>query len=365
MYDVIIVWAWRAGLYVAINAKKEYKKLILEKNSKPWIKVLLSWWERANLSNINIEPLRDYFGQNKKSLLSIFARYNNYDVIEFFEKNGITISQEDRWRLILSSWNSRELLDFLLKKIFENNTILKTDSQVLDISKKDDIFIVKTNLLDYKTKKVVLSCWWTSFSQVWTTWDWYIMCNNLWINVISPHRWLCGLVTKKDLSTISWVSCIVDLSLYDWNKFIYNEKWPLLFTHFWISWPIVFNTAVALWEYINKLQISVDNQNEFIKNNILVSIKFELSLTSKSIIKFFELSQDYLEISLELQDYRSWKEAKVTWWWVDIDELDKNLQSKNIPWLYFCWEILDITGKTWGFNLQFAWSSWYIVGTNL
>jgi hypothetical protein len=29
-------------------------------------------------------------------------------------------------------------------------------------------------------------------------------------------------------------------------------------------------------------------------------------------LKFFELSEENKEINLELQDYRSWKEAKVT-----------------------------------------------------
>ena len=54
VYDVIIIWAWAAWLFAWIHLPKNKKKLILEKNENPWVKVLLSWWERANVSNIDI-----------------------------------------------------------------------------------------------------------------------------------------------------------------------------------------------------------------------------------------------------------------------------------------------------------------------
>jgi hypothetical protein len=41
------------------------------------------------------------------------------------------------------------------------------------------------------------------------------------------------------------------------------------------------------------------------------------------------------------------------------------LQAKNVEWLYFAWEVLDLTGKTGWFNLQLAWSTGYIVGINV
>jgi predicted flavoprotein YhiN len=62
---------------------------------------------------------------------------------------------------------------------------------------------------------------------------------------------------------------------------------------------------------------------------------------------------------LEIQNYKSWKEAKATWWWIDTNELDKYMQTKKIKNLFFIWEIVDITGKTGWFNLQWAWSSWF------
>lgn len=364
-YDIIIIWAWAAGLFTSIESPSFYTKLILEKNDKPGIKVLLSGWERANVSNIDIIPERDYFGQNKKALISFFKRFNNYDIMSFFAENWVNIVEEDRWRLILESWDSKELLNILLKKSRENNTELKCSKSVKNIEKVWDIFEVKVwDDEKYFAKKVVITTWWKSFSQVWTTWDWYEWAKNFWHKIITPHRWLCWIVTKKDLSEISGVSSDLKVELFDKNekKLIYEEFWPLLFTHFWVSGPIIFNLWVALWEYLNKIKVK---EEEYLKDNIFIKLTFDIEKTPKRVLKFFELSEENKEINLELQDYRSWKEAKVTWWWINLDELTNNLESKLIPWLYFAGEILDVTWKTWWFNLQFAWTSWSVVGKSL
>jgi|GEM_PF-3555711 hypothetical protein len=44
----------------------------------------MSGGERANVSNMDIEPMRDYFTQNKKFLLSIFSSFTNWDIMSFF-----------------------------------------------------------------------------------------------------------------------------------------------------------------------------------------------------------------------------------------------------------------------------------------
>ena len=41
------------------------------------------------------------------------------------------------------------------------------------------------------------------------------------------------------------------------------------------------------------------------------------------------------------------------------------LESKLVPNLYFCGEILDVHGDCGGFNLQWAWSSGYTVATSI
>jgi len=369
IYDVVIVWAWAAWLFAWINLDKKYKKLILEKTAKPGMKVLLSGWERANVSNMDIEPVRDYFTQNKKFLHSIFSRYTNWDIMSFFAENGINIVEEDRSRLILESWDSKELLNCLLDNIKKNNCELKINQDVKNIILLED-WNYEVSIewwKKYISKNVIVSSWWKSFSHIWTTWEWYNIAASLWLKIVPPYRTLCWMATKKDLSEVSWVSCNLKMKLEDKNnkKSIYFENWPMLFTHFGISWPIVHNLSNSIWEYLNSIKLEEQDFEKYIINNLSLDLEFDIDNTPKRLIKFFDLNEENNYVNLELQNWRSWKEAKATWGWIDTDELDNFMQSKKYKWLYFIWEVVDVTGKTWGFNLQWAWSSWYVSAVNI
>lgn len=362
-YDVIIIWAWAAWLFCSINLPKKLNKLILEKNKSAWVKVLLSWWERANVSNINIELEKDYFWQNKKALKSVFSQYNQWDIQSFFSENWVNILEEDRWRLILESWDSSELLNLLVRKSRENWTKIKLNAEVVNIEKKEDIYLISTSLWEiYQAKNVIISTWWKSFFQVWTTWDWYNFAQRFWLNVVPPHRALCWITTKNDFSELSWSSLNLELQLKDKDKIIYKEYWPLLFTHFWVSWPIVFNASTSLWEYLNLIKIETEQDKiKYILDNITLELDIKKENSTKKIYSFFKDDIDWEnKIVSWLQDWRSWKEAKATGWWIDVDELDKYMQSKKHKWLFFIWEVVDITWKTWWYNLQWAWSSAYV-----
>lgn len=362
VYDVVIIWWGAAGLFAGICLDKKLSKIVLEKNEKPWIKVLLSGWERANVSNMDIEPERDYFTQNKKFLLSVFAKYNNWDIMSFFAEAWVNIVEEDRSRLILESWDSKELLACLLKKLKENNCDLKNNHDIVDIIPDGENFIVSCiEGRKYTAKNVVLSSGGKSFSQVGTTGEWYSMSEKLGLNIVSPYRTLCGMATKRDLSEISWVSSVVDMKLMDKNeKVIYREKWPILFTHFWISGPIIHNCSNAVGEYLNKIGLKESDFEKYILDNLSLDLTFSLADSAKRLVKFFALDEENLDINLELQNWRSWKEAKATGGWVDTAELDNYMQAKKHSWLYVIGEVVDVTGKTGWFNLQWAWSSGFV-----
>ncbi len=83
---------------------------------------------------------------------------------------------------------------------------------------------------------------------------------------------------------------------------------------------------------------------------------------TKRVHSFFELSEIKNDIILHLADLRSWAEAKVTGGGVKISELTNTFECRKVEHLYFIGEVLDLTGKTGGFNLQQAWASGYICG---
>jgi predicted flavoprotein YhiN len=368
-YDVVIIWGWAAGLFAWICLDKKLKKIVLEKNKKPGIKVLLSWGERANVSNMDIDPMRDYFTQNKKFLLSIFARYTNWDIMSFFAENNVSIVEEDRSRLILESGDSKELLACLLENLRKNKCELRNGDGVETIVHnkiweldKGWYVVVTTSGKQYETKSVIVSCGGKSFFQVWTTWDGYKMAEKLGVKVTGTHPCLCGITTKTDLKEVSGVSARVDMKFIDTlnGKEIYTETGPILFTHFWVSGPIIHNVSVVAGEYINSLGLSEKESEKYFCDNFALELNIPLENATKSLIKFFELTEENWRVTIDLHGFRSLKEAKATSGWIDTKELDNNMQSKKQKDLYFIGEVVDVTGKTGGFNLQWAWSSAFV-----
>jgi len=59
-----------------------------------------------------------------------------------------------------------------------------------------------------------------------------------------------------------------------------------------------------------------------------------------------------------------WQQAQVTAGGVDVSQVDSTtMESKVVKNLYFAGEILDIDGDSGGYNLQWAWSSGFLAGS--
>ena len=61
---------------------------------------------------------------------------------------------------------------------------------------------------------------------------------------------------------------------------------------------------------------------------------------------------------------KSYKEAMAAAGGVTTAEINpETMESKLIPGLYFAGEVLDVTGESGGYNMQFAFTSGYLAGT--
>jgi predicted flavoprotein YhiN len=82
-------------------------------------------------------------------------------------------------------------------------------------------------------------------------------------------------------------------------------------------------------------------------------------------MQLFSLDTKHMSTDLHFKGFRPWEEAKVTWWGISLDELTTSFESKKVPGLYFLGELLDITWRSGGYNLQWARSSAYVCWSNV
>jgi predicted Rossmann fold flavoprotein len=240
MQDISIIGWWAAGLFCASLLPKQSKTTILEKSWWLGTKLLLSWGSRCNFSNANIDPLLDYFWQDKKSLPSLFHKFWNQEMINWLEENHIPTKQEENGRLILQSNKAKDLNNLLISKVQENDTEILLNQSISTIEKSENGFTIHSNDQILETKNLIIATGWKSFPQIWATDFGLQIAQQFGLEVVEASPGLCGIETHEDLATITGNTIICSIQLLFNNKTIYQQTGNLLFTHRWISGPIVF-----------------------------------------------------------------------------------------------------------------------------
>ena len=345
IYDIIILWAWPAWLFCA-NKTNEWKSvLILEKSNSPAQKLLLSAKWRWNITNVNINSLKDYVTDNPNFVKSVFNKFWVKNFLEFLNNEWIEIKEENNGRILLKSGKVREFHEKLLHLVEDKWIEIKYNTEFLDVNKMEDwIFEIKTSNWNYYTKNFIIATWWPSFPKLWATAIALDIAKKFNLETTEFYPALVWFETNQDFSSLSGSSIIWKLNLMKWDKIIYEEFWPILFTHRWISGPAVFNSSLFIRENLR------ESKSKY---------KARLSISDKEITKrllsFLWFRSNKLKeyiISSDIVNIRWLDEAKVCWWWVKTGNLNSNFESKSISWLYFIWECVDVTWKTWWYNLQ-------------
>lgn len=143
--DVIVIGGGPAGLMAAVAAG-EYgaKVLLLDKGSKLGRKLAISGGGRCNVTNrASAEDIIANIPGNGRFMYSPFSVFNNEDIIQFFERLGIELKEEDRGRMFPVNDKAITVVRTLIERVRDLNVEIKTGTEVKDV------------LYDFENKKVV------------------------------------------------------------------------------------------------------------------------------------------------------------------------------------------------------------------
>ncbi|MGC4438669.1 NAD(P)/FAD-dependent oxidoreductase, partial [Streptococcus suis] len=99
--DTIIIGAGPAGMMAAISSSFYGKKtLLLEKNKRLGKKLSGTGGGRCNVTNNGtLEDLLAGIPGNGHFLYSVFSQFDNHDIMNFFQENGVKLKVEDHGRV--------------------------------------------------------------------------------------------------------------------------------------------------------------------------------------------------------------------------------------------------------------------------
>src|SRR5437588_6919035 len=112
-WDVVVIGAGAAGLMAAVHAAERGKRtLLLEKNRKPGVKILMSGGTRCNITHAcDNRGIVEAFGPNGRFLHSALACLSVADTIQFFEDLGVATKVEETGKIFPISNKALDVLN--------------------------------------------------------------------------------------------------------------------------------------------------------------------------------------------------------------------------------------------------------------
>ena len=403
-WDIAVIGGGPAGMMAALTAAETGARVILiEKNKQLGKKFLLTGNGRCNITNAEFnlrELVKNY--ENGEFLFHAFSVFGPERTIGFFNKLGVETKTEDNNRVFPKGNNAEDVLDILKNNLRKNNVEIISTSEVIDIVSKGKK-IIKLIMGDREiiADKYVLCTGGKSYSATGSDGLGYKLAEKLGHTIVRPMPALAPMTIHeewvKSLSGISLENVKITVSQNGKKQF--QETGEIIFTHFGVSGPVVLNISGRVGDLLKKggTKIAFDlfpqlNHEEVAKEfeDILVR---HLNRTVKNVLSFLvpermaEILSDIAKvdknkiannmskverasiakilknIEVTVTGVLSFDLAQVTKGGVSLKEInDKTMKSKIIDNLFFAGEIIDINGKTGGFNLQECWSTGYLAG---
>ncbi|MCL2347703.1 MAG: NAD(P)/FAD-dependent oxidoreductase [Planctomycetaceae bacterium] len=411
-FDVLIVGAGPAGLMCAISAAKHaarhgnhsIKIAVLEKNAQAAKKLLIAGSGRCNISHAGAicDFLRCY-GTHGRFVKPALLNWSNDDLAGFMQSHGLPLVELNDGKLFPVTQSSHDVRRILLDELKRLGIEIRYDSPVEEIGKTPEGFSInpdsKKTLLD--SKKMVIATGGKTYPGTGSTGDGYRLAEMLGHTITETAPALAPVTVKN----FQWAQCAglsfdaVPVTVFRNGKKTALRRGDLLVTHHGLSGPVIldlsrdllpddalevsfvpaFPNAIAFEKRL--LDDCAANGKKSVKNVIILygvperlvtqffvqnGIAADLTAaeldreTRKRIVAFLAESR------LVVERLGGNNEAMVTRGGISLREVNRNdMQSRIVPGLFFCGEVLDVDGDTGGYNLQFAFSSGVLAGQSL
>ena len=397
---VIVVGGGPAGIMAALSAAKNNEVTLIERNKEIGMKLRLTGGGRCNITNNrDIEEFFDKRVNNKKFLYSALYTFSNYSLLEYLSNNGLEYKVELDEKVYTKSDKADEVIELLKNDLETNKVKIRYNTMVSDlIVENEDIKGVVTSYGErILGDKVIITTGGKSFPNTGSDGTMYSILEKYGHTITPIYAALIPLVIKEDfvksLQGVAMKDVVVSAKL---KKKKIEKFGDMLFTHFGISGPAVLKLSSYITKALSEREVEVSldflkdkskdeisqimrsNPNKTVLNNLkgvlpqnFLKVVFEmLGLTE---IKSSDLKKEdenkiieYMkEMKLTARETLTIKAAQVTSGGVKVKEINAStMDSKVIKNLYFAGEVIDIDAETGGYNLQMAFSTGYLAGSD-
>ncbi len=404
LWDVVVIGAGAAGLLAASRAAELGRRtLLLEKNRKPGVKILMSGGTRCNITHATDNSgIVEAFGPPGRFLHSALAALSVQDTVDLFEAEGVPTKVEETGKIFPVSNKATDVLDALLRRLRRSGATLALDEPVRDIQQSPLGFTLTTSHRVVSAARVILTTGGQSYPGCGTTGDGYRFLTNFGHTIIPPRP---ALVPVK--VTTPWVADLRGITLPDvavrvieTQRTLATRRGSLLFAHFGLSGPVILDISRVITGHPQPSSLLLELDllpslteaalDEFLRTESISSGKKQLTSVlaahlphrlCEMLLSQTDLPTDRKAAALGRADRSrlvqnikhqrlpiagtlGFEKAEVTAGGVALDEVDsRTMLSKRVAGMFIAGEVLDLDGPIGGYNFQAAWCTGWLAGT--
>jgi len=421
--DVVVAGAGPAGITAAIVAARRGRRVVLlDQAARPGVKILISGGNRCNLTHdCDAAEIAKAFGRAGGRFLGHALReLGPRELKAWIESLGVPTKIEPGGKVFPVSDRANDVRDALERELRRADVVFNGGAAVSKVERtggasdasgaaKAGGFVVTSARGTFTAPRVVLAMGGRSYPKVGTKGDGYAIARSLGHDVGTTTPALVPLIADA-----AWLRALSGVTLPDvelsvgvpMRERIAREKrtptrGALLFTHFGLSGPAPMNLGGDLAALLASGASSVELRIDFLPTLPRAALERRLAaatessdarhvatalselvprrlaealLVNASIAPHHPLKQLGTAARARLLDAlfatrvaiaatRGFDFAEVTRGGVALDEVDPaTMESRRVPGLYLCGELLDLDGPIGGYNFTAAFATGALAG---
>lgn len=386
-----IIGAGASGMAAALAAAEnpEVEVLVLERQSRVGRKLLATGNGRCNLTNLHALE-GGYHGESPDFSKEALTRFSPEETLAWFRSLGLYTVAEPSGRVYPYSDQANSVVDVLRLAMDKPNITLVTGFTVEKIRREPEGFTLSSREDSYFCHKVIVACGGLAGSKLGGTMSGYQLLGKLGHRstrlrpaLVQIKCGWAGVVGLKGVRANCHVKIFRDEALFA------QSTGELQFTEMGLSGPVIFEISRDVcfgkgdWEarldFLPEMSpaeleamLLERQQRNFPMEELLTGIlhnRLGRVLTKAAGIggrqagdltreEIGQVCRTVKAFAIPLTEPLGMDSAQVTAGGVLTENFDpQTLESRLVPGLYACGEVLDVDGDCGGYNLQWAWSS--------
>lgn len=396
---VAIIGAGASGMAAALAAAENQNTevILLERQARVGRKLQATGNGRCNLSNIHALT-KGYHGQNPDFAGSAISAFSPEDTLRWFASLGLFTVTEESGKVYPYSDQANSVVDVLRLSLLKENITLKTGYEVRKIQRCENGFQITNGEEPILCDKLIVACGGLAGSKLGGTMSGYKLLAKLGHRSTRLRPSLVQIKSDwPELPSLKGVRANCHVEIFHNGESYAQSTGELQLTEHGISGPVVFeisrDVCAASGKWSAKLDFLPDISEENLESELqrrrtanlpmeelltgilhnrlgrvltkAAGIKGRQYVSQISSAELKEVAACVKGLQIDLTEPLGMDSAQVTAGGVLTDGFDPNtMESKLVPGLYACGEVLDIDGDCGGYNLQWAWSSGRCAGLN-